>query len=952
MSLKPFEWKDKTALIEHLFPVQKISAESFKEQMANLGKTLTALGSYWKGRKPLVLNKACILGALLPATDDRLKDLEIFEMLMGMDATTMTSRLQMALPKSKHDSITELLNQAYNEQVRAAKRAEELPPTNYSHIWESVNEHLGTSSHSIQDLVEQLGIARFGRRPKVADVFSGSGQIPFEAARIGCDVYASDLNPIACMLTWGDFHIVGGSEEYRNHFISEQANVMNNVLKKIDELAVERNSEGWVAKSFVYCIETICPESGWKVPMIPNLIISKLPSSKKGVVVAQLQPVPDKKRYEITIKKNATKDEIELAKKGTIQEGCLVHSPEPDVIYRPKISTLRGDRKDGKGSFNGLRLWKKLDFTPLEDDIYQERLYAIHWVKPGKNGQAIESKISAVTDEDLGREQIVIQYIANHIQEWQEMSYIPDMMIERGFNTDQPIRERGWTHWHHLFNPRQLLQFGLLQKHIHNHPDKAVLSVFLIRTLNWNSRLCIWNNVWEKNEQTFYNQALNTIFNYGCRSTFFLQEAFSITTKSFPLRETLRLEVQTLNASSLNEDNDIYITDPPYGDAVKYEEITEFFIAWLRKKPPKEFSSWTWDSRRALAIKGEDEGFRQGMVAAYRKMGEKMPDNGIQVLMFTHQSGSIWVDMANIVWASGLQVTAAWYVVTETDSALRDGSYVKGTVLLVLRKRHQRLEAFRDDLGWEIEAAVKDQVESLVGLNKKVREQRAEGLYTDADLQMAGYAAALKVLTAYAVIDGKDMVTEAEAPRQKGRKSFVDELIDFAVQTAVQFLVPVGFEKSEWQKLSSVERYYLKMAEIEHQGQKTLDNYQNFAKAFKVHHFEQLMSDTSKANSARLKLSPEFKTSMMSGNSEIAGTPLRALLFSIYEISKEVEVEDALLHLMENCPNYLQNKTLLVKMASYLGEKRNSLKTAKSFKPDVEASSARILAEAIQGQRL
>ena len=34
---------------------------------------------------------------------------------------------------------------------------------------------------------------------------------------------------------------------------------------------------------------------------------------------------------------------------------------------------------------------------------------------------------------------------------------------------------------------------------------------------------------------------------------------------------------------------------------------------------------------------------------------------------------------------SGLQVTAAWYVVTETDSALREGSYVKGTVLLILR---------------------------------------------------------------------------------------------------------------------------------------------------------------------------------------------------------------------------------------------------------------------------
>ena len=329
---------------------------------------------------------------------------------------------------------------------------------------------------------------------------------------------------------------------------------------------------------------------------------------------------------------------------------------------------------------------------------------------------------------------------------------------------------------------------------------------------------------------------------------------------------------------TIEVENDIYITDPPYGDAVKYEEITEFFIAWLRKNPPAEFAHWTWDSRRSLAIKGEDEGFRQGMVAAYRKMAEKMPDNGIQVLMFTHQSGSIWADMANIIWASGLQVTAAWYVVTETDSALRQGANVTGTIMLVLRKRHQRLETFRDDLGWEIEDAVKEQVESLVGFDKSVRAQGSEGLYTDADLQMAGYAAALKVLTAYSVIDGKNMVVEAEAPRQKGKKTFVDELIDFAVLTAVQFLVPVGFEKGEWQKLAAVERFYLKMTEMEHQGSKTLDNYQNFAKAFKVHHFDQLMSDTSKANSARLKLSTEFKSSMMSGDAEIASTPLRALL--------------------------------------------------------------------------
>src|ERR1019366_6100487 len=103
------------------------------------------------------------------------------------------------------------------------------------------------------------------------------------------------------------------------------------------------------------------------------------------------------------------------------------------------------------------------------------------------------------------------------------------------------------------------------------------------------------------------------------------------------------------------------------------------------------------------------------MVAAYKRMTECMPDNGIQIVMFTHQSGSIWADMANIVWASGLRVTAAWYVVTETESALRQGNNVKGTVLLVLRKRSRLLKTTRDDLDREIQEEVEKQVGDLTG---------------------------------------------------------------------------------------------------------------------------------------------------------------------------------------------------------------------------------------------
>ena len=197
------------------------------------------------------------------------------------------------------------------------------------------------------------------------------------------------------------------------------------------------------------------------------------------------------------------------------------------------------------------------------------------------------------------------------------------------------------------------------------------------------------------------------------------------------------------------------------------------------------------------------------------------------------------------------------------------------------------------------------------------------------------------------------MVTEAEAPRVKGRKSFVDELIDFAIRTGVQFLVPMGFEKKEWQdKLQPVERFYLKMVDIENQGEKTLDNYINFSKAFRVKHHDQLLADNAKANSARLKLSTEFKSALMSGDAEIAGTPLRALLYALFELSKETDIEDVLLHLMENCPNYNQNKGILVKMADYIAAKRETLAETKAFYPHAEASRARILAEALRNQRL
>jgi adenine-specific DNA methylase len=77
--------KAPASFIEVQLPVSVLSKECYKERKAGAGQTLTTLGGYWKGRKPLVLVRAVLLGLLLPATNDPDRDRAIFLKLMLMD---------------------------------------------------------------------------------------------------------------------------------------------------------------------------------------------------------------------------------------------------------------------------------------------------------------------------------------------------------------------------------------------------------------------------------------------------------------------------------------------------------------------------------------------------------------------------------------------------------------------------------------------------------------------------------------------------------------------------------------------------------------------------------------------------------------------------------------------------------------------------------------------------
>src|SRR5205814_7249505 len=114
-----------------------------------------------------------------------------------------------------------------------------------------------------------------------------------------------------------------------------------------------------------------------------------------------------------------------------------------------------------------------------------------------------------------------------------------------------------------------------------------------------------------------------------------------------------------------------------------------------------------------------------------------------------------------------------------------------------------------------------------------------------------------------------------------------DEIIELAVSIANEFLVPEGLDARAWERLTGAERFYLRMLDTEAAGLKKLDNYQNFAKAFKVKSYTPLMASV-KPNDARLKSALEFKRSEFSG-SEFATSLLRALLYALCELQTDGE---------------------------------------------------------------
>ena len=209
--------------------------------------------------------------------------------------------------------------------------------------------------------------------------------------------------------------------------------------------------------------------------------------------------------------------------------------------------------------------------------------------------------------------------------------HYPVVGINPGYNTNQ-VLNYSYTHWHEMFNDRQLLCLGMLASAIRDIQDRNMrdaMACLFSGTLEFNNmfasykgegtgavrhmfyhhilkpeRMPLEANVWGTPKSsgafsTLFKSRLLRALDY-CESPFELQVSDQVAKKIHGLSEPLgyeraesfaefasgkRLYVSCGDSATTDisdESVNLVITDPPFFDNVNYSQLADFFYVWQR----------------------------------------------------------------------------------------------------------------------------------------------------------------------------------------------------------------------------------------------------------------------------------------------------------------------------------------------------------------------------------
>ena len=728
-------------LAEVDFPISEVSRHAVREKSIRHGHPSTL--HLWWARRPLASSRAILMALLMPDPCDPDCPPEFNEqakeILLSMQARPSGWDTQIKTDEGLRRVLLQFIADFAN--------------------WDnSANEEYLTASRAL------VNAAHPEETPLVVDPFAGGGSIPLEALRLGCDAFASDLNPVACL-------ILKVMLEDIPRYGAELADELRRLGLEIKEKAkgeladlYPTDADGATPIAYLWARTVRCesPNCGAEIPLMRSMWLCRKPKRKWALhpYITRPSAGPPQVGFEIF--------EPELASEvanGTVARAratclCCASTLLPERV-RYQLAAQRGGA-DAVFDEHGNR-------------IGGARMTAVVMLRPGKQGRYYRLP----TNADYGAVRLAQERVAQMLDEWQsggkeDLCPLPDEplpLMSGTFNV--PLY--GMNTWGDLFTARQklaLVELGRLVSQ-YREPAAHLLSIAAHRTADGSASISSWLASGEEVKHVFARQALPMVWDFG--ESNYLTEASRSWTSAinsvYKVVEHLSAcyqPGQTQQADAIShplpdQSAGVWFTDPPYYFAVPYADLSDFFFVWLKRlmpgypflrdpfdpkntltpKKPELCEMARWDSMR-YAHK-DQQFFEDGMARAFAEGRRILSEDGVGSVVFAHKSTEGWEALLSGMIRGGWTITGSWPIATEMTSRLRarDSAALATSVHLICRPRPEN-------------AQVGDWADVLTELPRRVGEwmQRLSGEgIRGADLVFACVGPALEIFSRYSRVE-------------------------------------------------------------------------------------------------------------------------------------------------------------------------------------------------------
>jgi adenine-specific DNA methylase len=636
--------------------------------------------------------------------------------------------------------------------------------------------------------------------PLVVDPFAGGGSIPLEALRLGCDAFASDLNPVACLINKVLLEdIPRNGPELAEELRHVGAEVKKAAERELAEFyPVDPDGARPIAYLWARTVRCETPHCGAVIPLMRSFWLSKKGGRRQALRYRLRQSSKHGPSIELEVFEPKNDKEVPPGTVSLAKATC----PVCDVVLTP--DRVRAQLRVHRGGADA-------EFDGDGRRVGGARIVAVVTLRPQEPGRHYRSP----ADRDyqaVWKAQGRLAMIRTRVgTDGKEVYPTPDEptpqdgtgSVGGGFRT----RKYGLQCFGDFFTARQSLALltlsRLVREHCASHESRDVLALVLGRLADYMSAQCVWHIPKQLVAHTFGRQALPFTWDFceihpladGPGNFTGAVEWASKVVESWFGKTACVPQVADAAEHPLPDDSaTVWFTDPPYYDSVPYADLSDYFFVWLKRiLPTHPLLRDPFDPTNRLtpklreAVRDEQEHldgrpkksvgwYEQRMARAFAEGRRVLHEDGIGSVVFAHKTTEGWEALLGGLIRGGWTITGSWPISTEMATRLRarESAALATSVHLVCRPRPE-------------DAPVGDWGQVLRELPKRVADWmnrlQEEGV-RGADLVFACIGPALEIYSRYSkVVDAEEREIplggnpEAREPHKRGYLAYVWEVV-------------------------------------------------------------------------------------------------------------------------------------------------------------------------------